>query len=327
MKLCLILLMILSIFTSCTSDEDKPLLILRYADNQPAGHPAAEAAKFFASMVENKTDGRIVIKTYANGELGTETEIFNQLRFGGVDFSRFSLGSFPEPLSEYYILMYPFLYEDSAHMWRVLDGEIGDSFLAKSTDYGFTGLTWFDAGARSFYTDVPVASIKDMEGLRIRIQDNNEFSPFLSLLGISCQKIEYENAYSALKTGRIDGADNNISSYVLMGHHETAKHFLLTEHMRIPEMMVISKQAEEAISEIDPSYMDIIRRCARQAGYYERQLWTDMENRCRKIAEESGCIFTVPDEAFMADIEAAMAPLYQHLSEKDKALIKQIKET
>ena len=128
----------------------QPELLLRYAENQPADYPTTQAALAFAEMVSQRTDGRVKILVYSDGELGSEPSVVQQMQFGGIDFSRVSLSELANILPGLSILQLPYLYEDAAQMWRVLDGPIGNEFLLALDAVGLVGLSWFDAGVRSF---------------------------------------------------------------------------------------------------------------------------------------------------------------------------------
>ena len=104
--------------------------------------------------MEERTNGRIVINVYSDSELGDEPSVIEQLKFGGVDFARISVMSLGDDVEALNVLQLPYLYRDSDHMWRVLDGEIGDEFLAALQGTGMVGLSWYDAGARHFYNRV-----------------------------------------------------------------------------------------------------------------------------------------------------------------------------
>lgn len=109
-----------------THKDDTPDLILRYAENQPEGYPTTEAAYPFADLVAQRTDGRVEVRVYSNGVLGSETSVVEQMEYGGIDFSRISIMSLGEFVPQVYVLQLPFLYENDDHMWAVLDGPIGE---------------------------------------------------------------------------------------------------------------------------------------------------------------------------------------------------------
>ena len=104
--------------------QTTPDYVLTYADNQPAGYPTTQGAQYFADLVQQQTGGKVVIQVKANGEYGSEQQVWEQLAIGGVDFARVSLSVATDDLPRLNVLLLPYLYRDADHMWRVLDGSI-----------------------------------------------------------------------------------------------------------------------------------------------------------------------------------------------------------
>jgi len=308
-------------------NPDVPLLILRYADNQPKNYPTTAAAEYFAQLVEQYTHGKICVRLYCNGELGDELQVFEQVQFGGIDMARVSLGTLAEYRPELEVLQLPFLYDDAAHMWRVLDGPIGEKFLTGSRQMGIIGLSWFDAGARSFYTRHPVHTLDDLQGLAIRVQESSFMSRMVELLGAKPIQIPYNDVYSAVQTAKIDGAENNWSSYAFTGHYQAAPYYLLDEHSRLPEMQIMSTVALDRIAEIDEDYVTIVRQCAKECAIYERELWSQQEAESEQLVRDYGCVITTLSSEESEAFRQAVQPMYEEYFEEGKALIRQIQNS
>ena len=164
----------------------------------PGTHYAG--AQYFADLVQQQTGGKVVIQVKANGEYGSEQQVWEQLAIGGVDFARVSLSVVTDDLPRLNVLLLPYLYRDADHMWRVLDGSIGAEFLQDFTAQGRVGLSWYDAGARSFYARQPVRSLNDLQGKTIRVQDSQIVIDMIRLLGAVPETTAYSDVYSALET-------------------------------------------------------------------------------------------------------------------------------
>lgn len=329
-RLALLPLCLLLLLCGCGGAQegrDLPQLILRYADNQPEDYPTTAAAEYFAQLVEERTRGRIRIRLYCNGELGNENQVLEQVRFGGIDMARVSVGTFAEPYPKMEVLLLPFLYDDAAHMWRVLDGPIGDEFLISARQTGVIGLSWFDAGARSFYTREPIGGLEDLRGLTIRVQESAFMSRMVELLGAKPVQIPYNDVYSALRTGKIDGAENNWPSYAFTGHYQAARYCLQDEHSRLPEMQIMSTVALDKIAAIDPDYVAIIRQCAQECALYERELWQAQEAESERLVREHGCVVTQLTGGQREAFRRAVEPMYQEYPPEEQALIRRIRES
>jgi TRAP-type C4-dicarboxylate transport system substrate-binding protein len=146
----------------------------------------------------------------------------------------------------------PFLFRDTAHMQRVVDGPIGQELLDKITNNetaGIMGLCWMDAGARSMYsTSKPIRTISDLKGMKMRVMGNPMFVDMMSALGGNGIAMGYDQVFTALQTGQVDGAENNSPSFVFDNHVSVAKYYTLTEHLIIPEVLVLSKKAWDSLT-------------------------------------------------------------------------------
>ncbi len=266
--------------------QKEPEFVLSYAENQTKDYPTTLGAQKFADLVEERSGGRIQILVLAEGELGAESDVIAQMQYGGVDFARVSLSQLAEYIPQLNVLQMPYLYEDSAHMWRVLDGTIGDDFLDIVSQNELIGLSWYDAGARNFYNSKkPITCLEDMQGMRIRVQESEVMADMIEALGASAIPIPYADVYSALEQGTVDGAENNWPSYETMNHYEVAKYYTIDEHNRVPEMQICSKHTWSKLSEED---QQMILDCAKESALYERKLWKERESESEAKAIEQG---------------------------------------
>lgn len=299
-----------------------PEYVFSYAENQTNDYPTTMGGMYFAALVEERTQGRIRIQVHAEGELGSETEVIRQMRYGGIDFARISIAQISDYIPEMNVLQLPYLYEDADHMWRVLDGEIGERFLGYPEQYDLIGLSWYDAGARNIYCSTkPVRALEDIQGMRIRVQEAEMMSEMMKALGAAPVQIPYDRVYEALERKQVDGAENNWSSYEAMQHYEVAKYYTVDEHIRIPEMQICAKHTWEQLSEED---RQIILECARESALYERMLWTEHERRARETAQQNHVEeITLPTEE-KKKFQAAMEPIYEQYYENYRDDIAQI---
>ena len=310
---------------SASSQQEKPL-ILRYAENQPEDYPTSKAAKAFAELVAQRTGGRVKVLVYSGAELGAEQSVIQQMQFGGIDFARVSLSQLAEYIPALSVLQLPYLYEDASQMWRVLDGSIGDDFLAMLDEMDLVGLSWFDAGVRSFYTREKVTDLEQLQGLTLRVQESDMMSEMITDLGAEPVQVVYSQVYAALRNGQIDGAENNWPSYDAMGHYEVAPYFLQDEHTRVPEIQLASTAAIEKLEALDPSYPEMLRTCARESARTERRLWAQREARSEKELREWGVEVTTLPDAEKQKFRAAVQPLYDRFADQAE-LLERIKES
>lgn len=317
--------LLLALSACAQSQQITPEYVLTYADNQPQNYPTTLGAERFAKLVEQRTEGRVVIQLKFGGDFGTEEEVLTQLRFGGIDFARLSLASMTDELPRLNVLQMPFLFEDAAHMWRVMDGSVGEEFLQLFSQIGLVGLSWYDAGARSFYSDeVEIRSPADLQGLTVRVQDSRVVIDMITLLGAEPVTFSYSDVYYAFETGKIDVAENNWPAYHMMEHYKVAGYYTADEHSRVPEIQLASDVTWQKLPE---EYRDIIVQCAKESALYERELWIDQQTASRAAVLEQGCTEITLTEEERAAFRQAVQPLYDLYCADEVDLIRRIQQS
>ncbi|RJF79437.1 TRAP transporter substrate-binding protein [Azospirillum cavernae] len=279
----------------------------RSADVHPADYPTVEAVKQMGRALAEKTGGKMNIRVFPSGALGTEKDTIEQLKLGGLDMMRINVGALNSVVPETLVTVLPFIFRDTAHMRNVLDGPIGEDILKAMEAQGLIGLAFYDSGSRSFYTaKKPIKSLEDFKGLKIRVQPSELFVGMVNALGANPTPMPYGEVYTALKTGIVDGAENNWPSYESSRHFEAARYYSLTEHSLAPEVLVFSKPIWDRLSKDDQA---LIRKAAKDSVPYMRKLWDEREINSRKLVEAGGAqITTIANKQELID---AMKPVYE----------------
>ena len=325
MKRILILFILLLLLAGCAPAEGEPVpeFVLTYAENQPAGYPTVLGAQYFADLVRERTGGKVVIQIKHSGEFGSEAEVLGQMAFGGIDFARVSLAELSDEIPKLNVLQLPFLYEDANHMWRILDGQIGQEFLEVFSEAGLVGLSWYDAGARCFYTDeLPIRSAADLAGLRVRVQGSQMVADMVTLLGAEPMPLDYDDVYYAFELGKIDAAENNWPAYEALSHWQVARYFTADEHSRVPEIQLAS---ERLWQELPEEYRQIILECARESALYQRELWRLQVEKSRMKVLDSGCQEIQLTYAAKEEFRRLLQPLYEQYCADYMDLVEQIR--
>ena len=302
--------------------------VLKLAEVHKEGYPTALADVEFARLVEEKTEGRVKVEVYLGATLyPTEPASIEALQLGDLAFSRVSASPVSNFVPAINAIQMPYLYKSGAHMWAVLNGEIGQSFLEGIEQHetaGLIGLCYYDAGSRSFYLTKEVHTVADMAGLKIRVQDNQMMKRMVELLGASPQTgIGPTEVRQAISTGVVDGAENNWPTYQNMGDYEVANFYILDQHTRVPEILLASKEALKAVS---PEDYEIIQQCAVEVQQYEIDEWAKKEKASEEIVRAAGTTVIELTPEARAEFEERMLPLYQEFGAEWMDLINQIKE-
>jgi tripartite ATP-independent transporter DctP family solute receptor len=278
----------------------------RSSDVHPGGYPTVEAVKHMGEQLGKETDGRLGVKVYPNGALGSERDTIEQLKIGGLDMMRVNAAALNNVVPETIVTALPFIFRSEEHMHSVLDGPVGDEILGAMDKEGMVGLAFYDSGARSIYTaNKPVMSLADLRGMKIRVQQSDLFVALIEALGANPTPMPYGEVYTALKTGIVDAAENNLPSYESSRHFEAAPNYSLTEHSMVPEVLVFSKLIWDRLPEEDQA---LVRKAAKDSVPHMRKLWDEREAKARQTVEASGAkISAIEDKQAFVD---AVQPLY-----------------
>jgi tripartite ATP-independent transporter DctP family solute receptor len=298
-------------------------MVLKASDVHPAGYPTVAAVESLGKKLEQATGGRLSVQMFGSMQLGGEKEAIEQAQVGAIQFARVSVGALGPVIDDLNVFNLPFLFRNTAHMQKVIDGAIGQELLDKVTANpraGLVGLCWMDAGARSVYdTRKPIKSIDDLKGLKVRVMGNPMFVDMMNALGGNGVAMGYDQVFSALQTGVVDGAENNPPSFVFDNHYQVAKYYTLTEHLIVPEMLVFSRKTWDALSKDD---QELLKKFSREAQLEERDLWRKYEQQAIEKAKAAGIqIIEVPDKKPFQD---AVKPVWDKYGPKFAEMIRRI---
>lgn len=280
------------------------------------GYPNTVAMDKFAELLADKTGGEITLQMFHGGTLGSQPDAVEQVRAGALQIGNFNLGPIGPIVPEANVVSLPFVFKDVPHMFRVLDSEGGAAIAAGMAAKGLTPLAWYDAGARSFYNgDKAINTPADVVGMKVRVMNNDLFTGMIAQLGGNPSPMAFAEVYQALKTGVVDGAENNWPSYESTGHFEVAGYYSLSQHLIIPECICINTDTFNALSD---DMKAAVTAAAQESALMQRGLWAEREAASRKAVEAGGVI--VNEVADKAPFQAAMAPVYEAYFETNPGL-------
>lgn len=248
-------------------------IVLKASDTHPAGYPTVVAVEMMGKKLETATSGRIKLQMFPGAVLGQEKEAVEQTQLGAIQIARISLGVIGPVVPEVNVFNMPFVFRDITHMRKVIDGDVGNELLAKVTasPARLVALGWMDGGSRSLYTKKPVRTPADLKGQKIRMMGNPLFVDTMNAMGGNGISMGYGEVFSALQTGVIDGAENNPPSMFTSNHYSAgAKYYTQTNHLIIPEILVMSKVAFDKLSSADQA---LVKKLGREAQLDQRVLW------------------------------------------------------
>lgn len=312
----------LIIFTACSTKKETK--ILRLAHTLDTKHPVHKAMVILGEKLEEKSNGTLKVKLYPSGQLGAERECLELLQIGSLDITKVSAAVLENFITEYKVFSIPYLFRDRQHAFEVFDGAIGNEMLTKGDKYRLRGLTFYDAGSRSFYTkEKPITKPTDLEGLKIRVQKSNMAIAMVNSLGGSPTPISWGELYTALQQGVVDGAENNLPSFYTSKHYEICKYFSLDQHTSVPDVLLIGLDTWERLSEQEQKWL---KEAARESTIEQRKLWAASEKESLDVITKAGVEIIKPDKVPFQENTKSILAMFSDRPEMI-SLIQNIKNT
>ena len=298
--------------------------VWKASDVHPLGYPTVEAMQRLGKKLEAATNGRIKIQMYPSMQLGGEKEMIEQAQLGALQIARISVGAMGPVVDDLNVFNLPFIFRDEAHMRKVIDGPIGQDLLDRVTASAQSRLVvlgWMDAGTRNVYAAKPVTKPADLKGMKIRMMGNPIFVETMNAMGGNGVAMGFNELYSALQTGVVDGAENNPPTLLAQNHYTVSKVYSLTGHLIIPEIFVFSKRTWDTLSKEDQA---LVMKLSRETQIEQRTLWDAYVGDATAKLKAAGVQFV---EADKAAFYAATQPIRDKYGSKYAALLKRIQDT
>lgn len=293
MKPQLFFLALIFFVISC-SGESK-IRVIRLGHGLDVTHSVHQAMLKADEYLNENSKGKMRIQIYPNQQLGSERECLELLQIGSLDMTKVSGAVMENFAPNMRIFGLPFLFDDKEHLFRVLDGPIGKSLLKEGENYWLKGLGYYDSGSRSFYTrDRPINTPKDLEGLKIRVQESASAFEMVKQLGGSPTPISWGELYTSIQQGVVDAAENNPPSFYLSRHYEVCKYYSIDEHTMIPDILLASTHLWNRLSQQEQAWL---QEALDRSILDQRRLWTISENESLQAVIDAGVKVTYPEKS------------------------------
>ena len=312
------------IFTSCKDNTGSKVMYLGHT--LPQTHPVHKGIVEFQKALEKKSNGKLKVKIFPDAQLGSEREVLELLQIGSVAATKVSAATLSNFVPEYNVLGIPYLFRDKQHQFEVLEGEIGKSILQKGSKFWLRGLCYYDAGSRSFYTSKkPIRTPEDLEGLKIRVMNNQMAINMVNSMGGSATPLAYGELYTAIQQGVVDGAENNPPSFVTSNHYEISKYYTLDQHSSVPDVLLIGTKYWDKLSDQEKIW---VQEAADESAQAQKVFWNESVEESMAVAKNAGVEIIIPEKSLFAEKSKSvlenfveefpgLAPIVNQIKNKD----------
>lgn len=305
--------------TESGDSKNNEAKMIKLAHTQAPTHPVHISMEKFGELVEEKTNGEVTVEIYPSGQLGDERQYIESLQAGTLDMAKVSVNSLENFKEIYSIFSIPYLFEGIEHGKKFMNSEHIHDLYKSTEDLDILGITWYDAGARNYYTsDTPIEKPEDMKGLVMRVQSSEILIETVETLGGSATPIDWNELYTAIQQGVVDGADNGIVAFTENNLGEVAKHFSFTEHVFSPDVLLIKKSI---FDDLTPEQQDAVMEAAEESTAFHTETWEKEREEAIKKSEEIGVTIYYPDLEPFAE---ALRPMKEKFAEENEEIAKYI---
>ncbi|MBT2648743.1 TRAP transporter substrate-binding protein [Bacillus sp. ISL-34] len=298
--------------TSGSGVEKKTIKVAHYfAENHPQNIALKEK---FEKMVEKGSDGELEVQIYANSTLGAEKEFYDGVRNGTIEMGVPGL-IMQADIPKMGVPEWPFLFRDYDHVQKVLNGPIGEE-LTEELDpkHGVTPLAWSANGFRMFSSNRPINSMKDFDGLRLRMPNIPNYIKLGESLGANVSPLPISEVFTALEQKVVDAQDNPIATLRSSGWNEVQSDVLESKHMFSPNIYIINSKFFNGLT---MEQQKIIQNAAKESAAYEFDLMEKSYEDDKAYLKDTGIKFTNPNEEFLEQMIKAAQPVYDEVFEEN----------
>ncbi|MFT9846345.1 TRAP transporter substrate-binding protein [Aneurinibacillus sp. REN35] len=299
---------------------------IKLAHTGSEDHQYHIGAEIFKKEVEAASNNQVKVKIYPNAQLGSEKDAVEGIANGTIDMSVVAAdSSLANLVPEMNVFGIPFLFKDQAHVYNTLDGDIGKELLKKMDEKNMKGLGYWEIGFRNMTNkSKPINTPADMSGLKIRVQPAPVWEQFMKSLGANPTPVPFNELYSALEQGVVDGQENPIATIMSMKFYEVQKQVAMTKHTYSPGAVLMSNKKYNSLSD---EQKKAVEAAVQKASQEQRKVLGEKEEKSIEELKAKGVNITEPDRAAFTETtknvaQAVADKVPQELIEKIKAAAK-----
>ena len=242
---------------------------IKFATQNPKGHPITMGMEKFAEIVQAKSGGKIKVNLFPGGQLGSDQANVTAIQGGTLEMASMNTGILASVAKELAIVDFPFLFANAKEADAVMDGPVGKKLHAKLEEKGLVGLAFWELGFRNITNSKrPINTVADIDGLKLRVIPNPINVDWVKALGANPTPMPFPEVYGGLESKAIDGQENPLTVIAANKFWEVQKYLAITNHQYNPQSVIFSKKVWDTLS---PAEKKILDDAADEAAKYQRE--------------------------------------------------------
>lgn len=281
--------------------------IIKIGHDQPEASTHHQAALRWKELVESRTDGAYEVQVFAAGALGSGTQMVEQAQAGALEAFALPTGWIAPFAPAVSVLDLPFLFPSREVAYEVVDGPAGEKILAPLEEVNLKGVAFWESGFKQFTGTFPIQEPGDYEGRRIRTMPTPVIQEQFRAFGASPAAIDFQELYSALQQGVVDGQENPIATIASMRFYEVQDFITLSDHGFLAYVVVFNKNFLERQPE---DVQKILVDSARDAAQFQRDIIQEREKEHLVTFKEAGVEIIEMSDDQREQFREASQPVY-----------------
>jgi len=280
---------------------------VKFATQNPKGHPIELGMVKFAEIVTAKTGGKIKINMFPGGVLGGDAPNISALQGGTLEMVVMNAGILASQEKEFAVFDFPFMFGNTKEADAVVDGPFGRMMFDKLDAKNIHGLAYWELGFRNITNSKrPLTKVEDIAGLKLRVIPNAINIDWVTALGANPTPLAFPEVYAALEQKAIDGQENPVTVIAANKFAEVQKFLAITNHQYNPQAVIVSKKLWDTLSNDEKK---IFNDAAAEAGKYQRQVSREQSAQAVDALKKAGMQVTEFNAAETAKFREKMKPV------------------
>lgn len=274
----------------------------------------------FEKYIEENSNGRIDVQIYSDSTMGNDTQLTEALQLGTIEMAAIPTSVLANFCPDFVALDLPFVFPDKDTVYAALDGEYGDYFFNELEGISIKGLSWGENGFRNISSNKAVRTLEDMAGQKIRVMESPVYLATMEAFGANPTPMAFNELYSGLSQGTVDGQDNGIILTYTAKLYEVQDYYTICNYVYAPAVNAASLEwwnsLPEDLQQVIQEGCDVVTDEIRKAN-------AEQESEYLTLIEESGTEIIYLEDAERERFREACAGVYDEMKEyvDDPAII------
>ena len=284
--------------------------VLQVAFENSISEPVGQGWEKAQEIIKEKSGGKMAIEIYPDSQLGDKSSLIDSMLLG-ENVCTLADGAFYADygVPDFGIVFGPFLFDSWEQVWKLVDSDWYKEQCGKLEEKGLKIIAsnWI-YGERHTLTNVPVNTVDDLKGLKIRVPSNEIQSKGFDVLGATSTGMALGDVYQALHTKTIDGAENPLATLYGRKLHEVAKYLILDGHVKNFTTWVVSADWFNSLPEEQQTWL---LETAEEAGEYNNEVQQAADAEYLQKMKDEGVTVVEPSEEVLAGFKEKAQPFYE----------------